>query len=151
MKTHKKTIYKNTINQQWREKEDLLKSPEQIVDSWKGIFKYKECLLNEEGDIIEDGLRKPQIGALHAFMADNQKDNEASLIVMPTGTGKTETMLSIMIAKACRKLLVIVPSDPLRTQVSNKFISLGLLPEIDVLLGEKYLYPKVGVVKPKWN
>lgn len=149
MKTHKKTIYKNTINQQWREKEDLLKSPEQIVDSWKGIFKYKECLLNEEGDIIEDGLRKPQIGALHAFMADNQKDNEASLIIMPTGTGKTETMLSIMIAKACRKLLVIVPSDPLRTQVSNKFISLGLLPEIDVLLGEKYLYPKVGVVKTK--
>lgn len=124
---------------------DLI-SPQHIVDSWKGIFRYKEGYISAEGDIIEPGLRKPQIGALHAFMADNQKDDEAAIIVMPTGTGKTETMLAIMIASCCQKLLVVVPSDALRTQVADKFISLGLLPGIDVLDGI-YLKPIVGVVK----
>ena len=149
MKELKKKIFGNTIFYLSNTKDFDDKTPEKICASWKGIFRYNEGKINDVGEIVEKGLRAPQIGALHAFMADNQNDNEASLIVMPTGTGKTETMLSILIAARCNKLLVVVPSDPLRTQISKKFISLGLLPEIGVLDGGNFLYPKVGVVKKK--
>ena len=46
---------------------------------------------------------------------------------MPTGTGKTETMLSILVSMNCEKLLVIVPTDALRTQLAEKFLTLGVL------------------------
>jgi hypothetical protein len=46
---------------------------------------------------------------------------------MPTGTGKTETMLSILVSACCPKLLVIVPTDTLRTQLAGKFLTLGIL------------------------
>ena len=54
---------------------------------------------------------------------------------MPTGTGKTETMLSILVSVRCPKLLVIVPTDALRTQLADKFLTLGILkaPESTVL------------------
>src|SRR5208282_5662740 len=45
----------------------------------------------------------------------------------PTGTGKTETMLSILVSMKCQKLLVIVPTDALRTQLAQKFLTLGIL------------------------
>jgi type III site-specific deoxyribonuclease len=43
---------------------------------------------------------------------------------MPTGTGKTECMLGIMVASCCNKILVTVPSDALREQTFYKFLSL---------------------------
>ena len=51
----------------------------------------------------------------------------AATIVMPTGTGKTETMLSILVSMNCEKLLVIVPTDALRSQLAEKFLTLGVL------------------------
>ncbi|MBA5839062.1 hypothetical protein F9879_19105, partial [Morganella morganii] len=48
--------------------------------------------------------------------------NEAATIVMPTGTGKTETMLSLVVAGHFKKTLVIVPSDALRQQTKSKFV-----------------------------
>jgi superfamily II DNA or RNA helicase len=38
---------------------------------------------------------------------------------MPTGTGKTETMLALLVAARPSRLLVLVPSDALREQVSS--------------------------------
>ena len=54
---------------------------------------------------------------------------------MPTGTGKTETMLSILVSEGCPKLLVVVPTDILRTQLADKFLTLGILkaPDCTVL------------------
>ena len=46
---------------------------------------------------------------------------------MPTGTGKTETMLSVLVSAGCPKLLVVVPTDALRTQLAEKFLTLGIL------------------------
>lgn len=68
---------------------------------------------------------------------------------MPTGTGKTETMLSLLITAQIPKLLVIVPSDALRKQVSEKFISFGILKKTLSLLSDNALYPKVGILKTK--
>lgn len=97
-------------------------SPNAIVDSWENQFSYRK-----ETDKHE-GLRQPQLEATHAYLA-NETEKQRKIIVMPTGTGKTETMLSILIAAQCRKLLVLVPSDVLRGQLYNKFITLGVLPK----------------------
>ena len=53
---------------------------------------------------------------------------------MPTGTGKTETMLSLLIAAQCERLIVTVPSDSLRGQLSQKFCTLGLLKAFGIVL-----------------
>ncbi len=64
---------------------------------------------------------------------------------MPTGTGKTETMLAVL-AFDPRKTLVIVPSDALRTQIAAKFVTLGILPAAGVVTGE-FLAPVVATLK----
>ena len=73
------------------------------------------------------GLRRPQIGAVHAAHMHWIVSDSPATIVMPTGTGKTETMLSILVSMKCQKLLVIVPTDALRTQLAEKFLTLGVL------------------------
>lgn len=55
---------------------------------------------------------------------------------MPTGTGKTEAMIGILVAGRVDCVLVIVPSDALRTQIADKFERLGVL-------------QKAGVVSPR--
>ena len=76
-------------------------------------------------------LRTPQIGALHAISAHFAVGTEfdAATIVLPTGTGKTETMLATQVYRRLPRTLVLVPSDTLRTQISGKFATLGVLPE----------------------
>ena len=78
-------------------KEKILTS-EEIAKSWANIF----CFKKEKGQ--EKGLRSPQIGALHALMAHIEDDEKTGIVVMPTGTGKTETMLSFLVANQCRYL-----------------------------------------------
>jgi len=121
-------------------------TPQEVVNSWKGGFSFiKEDI---ENDV--KGLRPPQIGALYSILAHCQNADERGIVVMPTGTGKTETMLSTLIANECEKLLVAVPSDSLRTQISEKFITLGLLKEFDIV-SEDCKYPIVGVINQKFG
>lgn len=121
-------------------------TPNDIVESWRGKFLYsKEDFANGI-----PGLRIPQLGAIYAFMSKAQSPVDRNIIVMPTGTGKTETMLSVLIANQCNKLLVTVPSDALRDQLSEKFISLGVLPKFGIV-SEDCLCPIVAVVKENMN
>lgn len=97
-----------------------------IIESWNNPF---DLLADtpSSGEII---LREPQKGAIHAAIAHWITTNEPANIVMPTGTGKTETMLSLLLIDKCEKLLVIVPTDPLRTQTFDKFLELGIIPKV---------------------
>ncbi|MGC4087254.1 MAG: DEAD/DEAH box helicase family protein [Polyangiaceae bacterium] len=95
----------------------------EVLDSWNGAFSFIEE--DPARNII--GLRRPQIGALHAVHAHWAVSDSPATIVMPTGTGKTETMLSVLVSERCEKLLVIVPTDALRTQLAAKFLTLGVL------------------------
>ena len=95
----------------------------QIATSWVSAFSYRE----EDLDRGITGLRKPQLGALHAIHAHWTVTNRTATIVMPTGTGKTDTMLSILVTRPCERLLVVVPTDALRTQLTDKFLTLGVL------------------------
>lgn len=74
-------------------------TPEQIVKSWRGKFTF----LQEDRETKEPGLREPQVSAIHAFLSRRYNLKDRSIIVMPTGTGKTETMLGIMVAAQCKR------------------------------------------------
>jgi superfamily II DNA or RNA helicase len=94
------------------------------------------------------GLRTPQLGALHAVLAAQSVDiSEPTTVVLPTGTGKTETMLAVYCERP-RRTLIVVPSDSLRTQIGRKFATLGILPRVEALVGE-YLAPTVGILKSR--
>lgn len=119
--------------------------PEEIIISWKDKFKF----IRENIATGVKGLRSPQIGALYSILAHMQNPEERAIIVMPTGTGKTETMLSTLIVNECNKLLVIVPSDSLRTQLSSKFSTLGMLREFG-LVDNSCENPIVGTIYKKF-
>lgn len=121
-------------------------APQDVLDSWKNKFKF----IKEDVENNIKGLRPPQIGALYSILAHVQNPEERGIVVMPTGTGKTETMLSTLIANECSKLLVAVPSDSLRTQLSNKFITLGLLREFGII-DDSCHNPIVGVINQKFE
>lgn len=115
-------------------------SVEAIRSSWKQAFNFIE-----EDWPNQKGLRQPQIAALYSILGHLKVSDEVGTVVMPTGTGKTETMMATMIANQCNRLLVIVPSDALRTQISERFFSLGLLKEFGLVDANSH-YPRVGVV-----
>jgi superfamily II DNA or RNA helicase len=96
-------------------------------NSWRDSFHFKEERVDSAGVVIGKGLRPPQLGAIHAAIGYWRAQDDPATIVMPTGTGKTETMLALLIAEQIERLLVIVPTDALRRQIAEKFLSLGLL------------------------
>lgn len=139
----RKDVNENRINiKRWlKNPAFIVATPDLVVASWKDKFNFKK---ENEGANIK-GLRPPQIGALHSILAHIQNPEDKAIVVMPTGTGKTETMLATLIANECNKILVSVPSDSLRTQISNKFITLGLLKEYGIVSAD-CMNPIVGVV-----
>lgn len=71
------------------------------------------------------GFRKPQRAAIYTSLAHLISSPEKpATIVMPTGTGKTDTIIAIIIAAHFEKTLIIVPSDALRRQTAEKIIEL---------------------------
>lgn len=119
-----------------------------IRASWEGCFSYKQ----ENIESAVQGLRPPQLGALHAAQAHLSVHRTPATVVLPTGTGKTETMLSILVAERCGRLLVIVPTDALRTQIAEKFLTLGVLKDFGVVAPDT-MCPIVGILncRPKSN
>lgn len=125
--------------------EDFPERHKTIRATWNDALSLREE--EYEGDLrVVMGFRPPQIGAIHAIKAHWVVSDAPSTLVMPTGTGKTETMLSVFVSTDVDKLLVIVPSDQLRTQISEKFINLGVLKKFG-LLKETALYPIVATLK----
>jgi superfamily II DNA or RNA helicase len=59
-------------------------------------------------------------------------------------------MLSILIANKCKKVLVIVPSDPLRNQIAEKFKTLGYLKQFGIV-DETAINPIVGILTTKFS
>lgn len=116
-------------------------TPEDVVATWVDKFKF----IKENEQINIKGLRPPQIGALYSILAHIHNADDKAIVVMPTGTGKTETMLATLISNCCKKLLVSVPSDSLRTQIAQRFITLGLLKEYGIA-DESCRNPIVGIV-----
>ena len=98
-----------------------------VTVSWNDAFHLREGRAAVEGKPAVPGLRRPQIGALHAALAHATRSTEPATIVMPTGTGKTETMLALNARQQFDRLLVVVPTDALREQIAGKFETFGVL------------------------
>lgn len=133
------TYSKNIVMQKAGEKKQLIPVDE-VVDSWIGAVN----LAQQEGA----GLRTPQIGALFAIKAHWTVSREPATVVMPTGTGKTETMIATIVSERVKRTLVIVPSDLLRKQTASKFLSFGILPERGVIAASA-IPPVVAVLSSK--
>ncbi|MHB9838302.1 DEAD/DEAH box helicase [Paraburkholderia terrae] len=114
------------------------------IDSWRGAFAY----VQEDRSTGVIGLRPPQAGALHAIHAHWSVSNDVASVVLPTGTGKTETMLGVLTSACCERVIVVVPTEALRTQIANKFMTLGLLKaKGSTILSQTAHYPVVGILE----
>ncbi|MCQ3814078.1 MAG: DEAD/DEAH box helicase family protein [Acidimicrobiia bacterium] len=91
------------------------------------------------------GFRAPQKGATYAVLGYWTTDpTREATVVMPTGTGKTDTMVALYAAGLPERLLVLVPSDALRTQLAETFERYGILERIGALGEGPLTYPVVG-------
>lgn len=142
MKVITSKVGKNSIIQSVEDSVSAQLCPSQVVDSWKDKINYIE----ENLTTGVKGLRPPQIGALFALLSHWTTSTEPATIVMPTGTGKTETMICSFIAKRCEKVLIVVPSDLLRKQIVKKCIDCGLLRELGVI-DHTVINPVVSLLK----
>ncbi|WP_434730624.1 DEAD/DEAH box helicase [Rhizobium binae] len=121
---------------------DRANTPEKLLDTWAHQFSFRL-----EGDNDEPGLRLPQIGALHAIAAHFAVGEtfEPATVVLPTGTGKTETMLAAQVYLRPEHTLVLVSGVPLRDQIEDKFLSLGYLPRA-LAIPPELAGPRVAVI-----
>lgn len=95
------------------------------------------------------GFRKPQLAALHLALGSLitfDSSNSTMNFIMPTGTGKTDTIFAILIAAAMKRTLILVPSDNLREQMGARLMSLEKLRAIGAI-GEAVLSPNVYLMK----
>jgi len=118
-------------------------------NTWNNLFNF----LAEERDgeeVIKPGMRPPQLGALYATLAHWIVTTDIGTVVMPTGTGKTETMLALLAKECLRCLLVVVPTAALRDQIADKFLTFGVLQKFGVL-GKDVKLPVVGKVEHQFN
>ncbi|WP_420601500.1 DEAD/DEAH box helicase [Flagellimonas sp.] len=98
-----------------------------IISSWRQNFYPRKEEIDNKGKIKTEGLRTPQWGAYHRVLSHWSESNEHALVVMPTGTGKTDTMISLLVGGLIQRLLIIVPTDALRYQIGERFETLGVL------------------------
>lgn len=126
------------------ELETYADTPEKVLQAWTNKFDFRT---ENEADGLP-GMRTPQIGALHAISAHFAVGDsfEPATVVLPTGTGKTETMLATQIYRQLSRTLVLVPSDTLRSQIAGKFVGLGVLPKEAKVVPGEIARPRVGVI-----
>ncbi|MGW6244388.1 DEAD/DEAH box helicase [Streptomyces roseolus] len=121
-----------------------LSAPQDVLNSYTDAIQLHDL-------VREGGLRPPQAGALHSVLGYWYSQlPEPGLIVMPTGTGKTETMLTLLVACRPPRLLVLVPSTALRDQIAGKFESLGILQKQGIVAADA-LRPCVGRVTHRFT
>jgi superfamily II DNA or RNA helicase len=113
----------------------------------RGTYAIKGCVWNGKIDSLsffdgvnlhgigENGwsLRSAQLGAVHSILAHWSLSGEPATVVLPTGTGKTETMLVTTLVDRASRTLVVVPTKDLKDQLAEKFMSWGMLRRLGVL------------------
>jgi len=121
---------------------------------------YQQFWLKEQlkdGDtILQKGLRKSQVGAVGAILAHFSVRDDAALVSMPTGTGKTAVMIAACYALRATKVLVVTPSQMVRKQIAKHFKLRKDLIDNEVLSPESpepRVYELKGVVhsKAEWD
>lgn len=98
--------------------DDVVITHSDVYQSWKNhLFNFSL----DDPETSAPELRKPQLAALYATLGHLVVDPfSTATVVMPTGTGKTDTMLALIIAARMARTLILVPSDTLRAQLVGK-------------------------------
>lgn len=113
----------------------------------KGTYSIKGCVqnVNHPGNSFFEGinihgvgdngwrLRAAQLGATYSLLAHWSLTNDVSTVVLPTGTGKTETMLVATLIDQAERTLVVVPTLDLKDQIAEKILTWGMLRELGVI------------------
>ena len=134
-------------NPKWNE---LFERRETVVSGLKETFTLIEEEQDKDHNITKFGLRPPQIGAIHSALGHLRMSSGVATVVMPTGTGKTDSMVSLMTLLEPKCLLIVVPTDALRQQLADKFMKFGVLVDFG-LLPTTRSFPLVGVLKSKFE
>ncbi|MBC2067886.1 DEAD/DEAH box helicase family protein [Listeria booriae] len=121
----------------------ILFSKEQILESWKKGYQEKVSRSKEE-----IGLRLPQFGALSSIRAHWATSTAPATIVLPTGTGKSETMYTTIISERICSTLIIVPSNLLREQIFEGVSRFGILSKLG-MISDEVIFPTTLLYKVK--
>ena len=97
------------------------------------------------------GLRNAQLGAIHAIAAFHslQKQN-AGIVVMPTGSGKTSVLMMTPYITSAKRVLVVTPSIMVRGQIYEDFAGLITLKKATVF-NEAVALPQIYELKNKYS
>ncbi len=126
--------------------EEVFARREDVTTQIQDKFTFIEEERNTDLTVKKPGLRSPQIGAIYAALAHWRMSPDIATIVLPTGTGKTDCMIALMALRRPKCLLVVVPTNALRTQLAEKFMHFGVLVQ-NGLLPRETAFPIVGILK----
>ncbi|HHW4725320.1 TPA: DEAD/DEAH box helicase [Legionella pneumophila] len=113
---------------------------------------YSSLLEIREGLTPNAGLRRGQVGALYALAAHFIERNEPAIVSLPTGYGKTAILTGICFLMQAKRVLVVTPTNALRTQITKAFQSLETLRRLNILPREdKLVGPKVIAIEHRIN
>lgn len=114
-----------------------------------GYFQENASRLTiKEGVTPNSGLRRGQVGALHALMAHFIERYEPAIVSLPTGYGKTAVLTAACFLLQAQRVLVVTPTNPLRSQAARAFRTLETLRRLTALPSEVELAgPKVVAVE----
>lgn len=84
-----------------------------------------------QGD--EAGLRRGQLGAIHAIAGHLTVRHDPALVVMPTGSGKTGVLMMVPYLQRSKRVLVVTPSRQVRAQIAEGFETLDVLRRLKVV------------------
>lgn len=93
---------------------------------------FEDVRINGTGE-SGDSLRPAQIGAVYSLLSHWTLSKDVATVVLPTGTGKTETMLVATLADHAKKTLIVVPTIDLKNQIAEKFSTWGILRKLGVI------------------
>ncbi len=80
-----------------------------------------------------DGLRKSQIGALHAISAHFSLHEQPAVVVLPTGAGKTAVLMLTPFILRAQRVLVLTQSRFVRDQITQDYQALRTLKTVRAL------------------
>ena len=82
---------------------------------------------------LDNGLRRGQRGALYATLSHFTLSDEAAVVVLPTGSGKTAVLILLAFWLQAKRVLVVTPSRLVRQQIAEEFSSLNVLRSAGVI------------------
>lgn len=111
---------------------------------------HADNLRIHEGDAPNSGLRRGQVGALHALAGHFIERQQPAIVCLPTGYGKTAVMTAAGFIAKAKRVLIVTPTNALRVQAARSFRTLETLRRLGAIPDEVALSsPHVEVVEER--